>query len=261
MTDIRWLVFSIGRRPIKFFKFGCSTKLGIQISRILQVNKKIIISIQFIKDVNDYFGATPLRQLQLPPMDSPSPGRVSPLGSIDSWHRHLLYWGLDHGAFVGAGLASEYFVPLKMGPSAIEALRPLAPEIAAISRGSEFRVVAPDSGWMSTTNGQNVWMERALYFLLIQINGSASFGIDMGWDPSKLDALLRLLPKIEAALEPFNARPHWGKLFTMKPAKYLAKYSKFGDFKRIAKQLDPKRKFMNDFLRKNVFVWHFDINV
>ena len=76
----------------------------------------------------------------------------------------------------------------------------------------------------------------------------------MAWDPIKLDALFQLLPKIELALEPFNARPHWGKLFTMEPAKMLAKYSKYEDFRHLAEQFDPEGKFMNEYLRQNIFI-------
>ena len=33
-----------------------------------------------------------------------------------------------------------------------------------------------------------------------------------------------VLPAVEAALQPFGARPHWGKLFTMEPAAVAAQF-------------------------------------
>jgi len=63
----------------------------------------------------------------------------------------------------------------------------------------------------------------------------------------------KLLPKIEAKLAPFHAKPHWGKLFTMPPSNFRMLYPKFEDFRKLAMQYDPSGKFRNGFLEKNIF--------
>jgi xylitol oxidase len=47
---------------------------------------------------------------------------------------------------------------------------------------------------------------------------------------------------IEAALEPFAARPHWGKVFVASPAPL---YERREDFLRPAERLDPRGAFRN----------------
>jgi len=58
---------------------------------------------------------------------------------------------------------------------------------------------------------------------------------------------------IERELAPFNARPHWGKLFSIAPARLKSLYEKLPDFIQLAKRLDPHGKFRNDFLNTNIF--------
>ena len=71
--------------------------------------------------------------------------------------------------------------------------------------------------------------------------------IHFTWKPDWA-AVSQLLPLIEKELDPFMARPHWGKLFTM-PAEVLeSRYEKLDDFKKLVSTYDPKGKFTNDFL-------------
>ena len=67
---------------------------------------------------------------------------------------------------------------------------------------SEIRTVAADRLWMSPQYGQD------------------TVGIHFTWKREQ-DAVERLLADIEAALEPFGARPHWGKLFSAAPGAAL----------------------------------------
>jgi alditol oxidase len=61
------------------------------------------------------------------------------------------------------------------------------------------------------------------------------------------------LPLIEQQLEPFQARPHCGKLFTLPPARLQALYTKLPDFQQLIGHYDPTRKFRNEFLERNIF--------
>jgi xylitol oxidase len=62
-----------------------------------------------------------------------------------------------------------------------------------------------------------------------------------------------LLPQIENELAPFQARPHWGKLFTISPQTLKSRYEKMDDFKKFVSLYDPKGKFRNEFLTANIY--------
>ena len=57
----------------------------------------------------------------------------------------------------------------------------------------------------------------------------------------------RALAQVEAALEPFGARPHWGKLFLRSPAQL---YERRADFLALAERLDPRGAFRNAWLER-----------
>ena len=66
-----------------------------------------------------------------------------------------------------------------------------------------------------------------------------SLAIHFTWKP-EWDSVRKLLPIIEKELEPFEARPHWGKLFTMEPAQLRSRYARLADFKDLLKEYDPR---------------------
>ena len=62
-----------------------------------------------------------------------------------------------------------------------------------------------------------------------------------------------LLPDVEAALEPFEPRPHWGKLFATDAQVLRSRYERRRDFVALARRLDPGGKFRNAFVDQYVF--------
>ena len=67
------------------------------------------------------------------------------------------------------------------------------------------------------------------------------------------DAVKQLLPLIEEQLAPFQARPHWGKLFTLPPTQVRALYERLSDFQDLLHEYDPQGKFRNAFIDSYVF--------
>jgi xylitol oxidase len=134
----------------------------------------------------------------------------------------------------GKELQSEYFVPREHSYKAIKAVETLRDEITPHLLISEIRTIAADECWMSPC------YERA------------STTIHFTWQPD-WGAVSRLLPKIEEKLAPFQARPHWGKLFTIAPERLSLLYPKMPAFRKLVTQLDPQGKFMNKFLSTNIF--------
>jgi xylitol oxidase len=98
---------------------------------------------------------------------------------------------------------------------------------------SEIRTIAADELWMSPAYKRD---SVAIHFTWKQDWPSVS----------------RVLPVIEKELEPFQPRPHWGKLFTMEPAVLKSRYEQLPEFISLAKKFDPHGKFRNAFLEKNV---------
>jgi xylitol oxidase len=55
--------------------------------------------------------------------------------------------------------------------------------------------------------------------------------------------------RVEEALDPYDPRPHWGKVFTMPTAAIRRRYARLADFRELAQALDPTGKFTNAFVR------------
>lgn len=150
------------------------------------------------------------------------------------WHERLPHFRMDFTPSSGAELQSEYFVPLENAYKAIRAIEPLSSRIAPLLYISEFRTIAADDLWLSPCHGRSC---LAIHFT---------------WKPD-WSAVQQLLPAIEAALAPYGAVPHWGKLFTMPPEKFLPAYARLNDFRELAHHCDPSGKFRNSFLNRYVF--------
>jgi hypothetical protein len=64
----------------------------------------------------------------------------------------------------------------------------------------------------------------------------------LGFAPSNAD--------VEAALAPFDARPHWGKLFVADGAWIAPLYERLDDFRRLMERLDARGAFRNAWLER-----------
>ncbi|MCS7461349.1 FAD-binding protein [Paenibacillus doosanensis] len=163
------------------------------------------------------------------PADSCSPQ----LGVPGPSYERLPHFRMEFTPSAGEELQSEYFVPRERAYEALCALDRLRERIAPLLYVSEVRTVAKDSLWMSPCCGRD------------------SVGIHFTWKLNT-DSVLQLLPFIEEALAPFEARPHWAKLFTMPAARLEALYDKLPDFRELLLQFDPEGKFRNDYLNRYV---------
>ena len=134
----------------------------------------------------------------------------------------------------GEELQTEYFVDRKDGYRAVRAVEKLRDRITPHLFITELRTIASDDLPMSMHHGRE------------------SLAIHFTWKPEE-PVVRKILPEIEAALMPFAARPHWGKIFEM-PASYIqAQYPAMARFRQLAAEFDPKGKFRNDYLNRNIF--------
>lgn len=156
------------------------------------------------------------------------------LGMPGSWSDRLSHFRLGFVPSNGEELQSEYLVDRSAAVEALRALRALSGRIAPLVQVCEIRTVAADKLWLSSSYGRD------------------TVGFHFTWKPQQ-DAVEALLPELEACLAPFHARPHWGKLFTLEYRELAQLYPRLGDFRQLARTLDPQGKFVNPFLAGKVF--------
>jgi xylitol oxidase len=149
------------------------------------------------------------------------------------WAERLPHFRMGFTPSAGAEIQSEYLVPRAHAIAAIEALRPLAGMIAPLIQTSELRTVAADRLWMSPQHGTD------------------TVGIHFTWrrEPAPVRAALE---RIETALSPFGARPHWGKLFLAHAATIEPLYERHRDFVELVERYDPGGTFRNEWFERYV---------
>jgi xylitol oxidase len=156
------------------------------------------------------------------------------MGVPGPWYERLPHFRMGFTPSAGKELQSEYFVPRQHAVEAILAMERMRDQVSPSLLISEIRTIAADNLWMSPCYKQDC---VAIHFT---------------WKPD-WPAVSKLLPVIEKELAPFNARPHWGKLFTISPAELNRIYKKMPDFVELSKRYDPQGKFRNEYLNKNIF--------
>jgi xylitol oxidase len=146
----------------------------------------------------------------------------------------LPHFRIDAKPSAGNELQTEYFVARNDATAAIYALQQVSNQFAPHLMVGEIRTIAADNFWLSPCYRQDC---VAFHFTWKQ-----------DWN-----SVRGVLPTIEAQLAPFNACPHWGKLFTVPPQRVQALYAKMPQFKQLIAQHDPDGKFRNEFLDTNLF--------
>jgi alditol oxidase len=185
-----------------------------------------------ILDPEYFFGATPATQNLHPIKDISPVNCTEQMGVPGPWHERLPHFRMDYTPSNGEELQSEYLVPRHYAVEALRAINELGEQISPHLHISEIRTIAEDELWMSPCYGQGC------------------VGIHFTWKKDWA-SVSQLLPVIEEKLSPFEAKPHWGKLFHRCP---LELYQRVGDFKDLAQRYDPQGKFRNAFLDRHVFV-------
>jgi xylitol oxidase len=155
------------------------------------------------------------------------------LGRPGLWADRLPHFRMGYTPSSGEEIQSEYLFPRRHAMGAIEAVRALADRIRPILLVSEIRRVAADRLWMSMNYEED------------------SVGIHFTWKREP-DAVQEMVAQIEEALTPFEARPHWGKVFHADAAAIAPLYKRHSDFVRLVERLDPRGAFRNSWLKARV---------
>jgi len=155
-------------------------------------------------------------------------------GEIGPWCDRLPHFKVEAISDAGNEMQAEYMVDRKDAVAGIRALKEVTEAVQPYILAAEFRSVAPDDLWMSSA------YERET--ICLHYATAAGPGV-----PNEM------LPMVERALEPFNPRPHWGKLFLATADELAPRYPRMGEFRALANRLDPNGKFRNAFLDLHVF--------
>jgi xylitol oxidase len=177
----------------------------------------------------DGFGARPATVDRHPILGLDPVNCTPQLGRPGRWSDRLPHFRMGFTPSAGDELQTEYLVDRRHAAEAIEAVRALGPEVEPLLQVSELRTIAADRLWMSPQYDRD------------------TLAIHFTWKPVDVG---RALERLEDALGPFGARPHWGKLFAARSVG--ARYERLADFTRLTERLDPRGAFRNDWLEERV---------
>ena len=155
------------------------------------------------------------------------------LGQPGPWYDRLPHFRMGFTPSAGEELQSEFLLPRGQAVPAIEAVRALGDRIRPLLQVCEIRTIATDRLWMSPQYGRD------------------TIGLHFTWEP-RFEDVRPVLAEIEAALTPFAARPHWGKVFLAGADTIGPLYERLPDFIGLTERLDPRGAFRNAWLEQRV---------
>lgn len=182
----------------------------------------------------DFFGGKRATKNLHPIAELSAENCTEQMGVPGPWYDRLPHFRMGFTPSAGKELQSEYFVPRKNAVEAILAVEKLRDQVSPHLLITEIRAIAADDLWLSPCYKRD------------------SVTIHFTWKP-EWEAVRQVLPVIEKELAPSQARPHWGKLFTVPAPELQARYERVADFVQLCRQYDPQGKFRNDFLNTNIF--------
>ncbi len=171
-------------------------------------------------------GAVPARAHRHPVAGLPAVNCTPQLGLCGPWFERLPHFRAEFAPATGHEIQSEYLVAAADGARALEAVARIETDLAPVLQTVEVRSVAGDRCWLSPAFGRD---SVALHFTWLP-------------DPGAVDAAVN---RVEEAIGPMRARPHWGKVFGMDPATVADLYPRWDDFRGLLDEYDPEGKFRN----------------
>jgi xylitol oxidase len=196
--------------------------------------KRRVESGQTLTAAPEFYGAKLATKNVHPIADLSAENCTEQMGVAGPWYDRLPHFRMGFTPSSGKELQSEYFVARRNAVDAILAVERLRDHVSPHLMITELRTIDADQLWMSTAYGR------------------PSLAIHFTWKQD-WDSVSKVLPMIERELAPFDVRPHWGKLFTLAPAVLQGRYEKLAAFKALTAEYDPKGKFRNAFLARNLY--------
>ena len=124
----------------------------------------------------------------------------------------------------------EYYVPAEQGVEAIETVQDLVRTVHPDQKyPMEVRWVKQDDGFLSPFYKRDT--------TVISVSGAPGTNY---WP---------YLRDVDAALQPFNARAHWGKIHFLTRNRVKDLYPEYDTFVQVRRDFDPNGVFLNDHTR------------
>lgn len=172
----------------------------------------------------DWHGTRPADGPRHPVPGMPAESCTVQLGVPGPWHERLPHFRADAPpSSAGDELQSEWLLERSHAAAALRELRAAGDRIRPVLQISEVRTVAADDLWLSPSYGRD------------------SVAVHFTWVKNP-EAVLPVIKLVEDVLAPFDPRPHWGKLFTRRPAVP-------DRFRDLVRRYDPDGTFGNTFTR------------
>ncbi|MFI2432878.1 FAD-binding protein [Streptomyces sp. NPDC018693] len=178
----------------------------------------------------DFPWAAPATEKLHPVPGMPAENCTEQFGVPGPWHERLPHFRAEFTPSSGAELQSEYLMERSTAVEVLYAIDRIRETVAPVLQTCEVRTVAADEQWLSPAYGRD---SVAVHFTWVE----------------DVRAVLPVVREVEAALAPFAARPHWGKVFDIPSAVVRGLYARSRDFATVARELDPTGKFTNAFVR------------
>jgi xylitol oxidase len=182
----------------------------------------------------EFHGAKPATKNMHPLEDLSAENCTEQMGVAGPWYERMPHFKMGFTPSSGKELQSEYFIPFENAYEGMMAIEKLNDKVSPHLFISEIRAIAADDLWMSPFDKKTC---VAFHFTWKQ----------------EWDEVQKLLPRVEDALASFSPRPHWGKLFTLKPDILQSRIERLNDFKSLLEKHDPSGKFRNEFIDVNLF--------
>ncbi len=172
-------------------------------------------------------GARPADGPRHPVPGMPAEFCTQQLGVPGRWHERLAHFRAEFPpSSSGDELQSEFFVARERGVEAVQAVASLARLLDPVVQIAEVRSIAADGHWLCPTGGRD---SVALHFT---------------WVPDAA-AVTPVVGELERVLAPYDARPHWGKVFTVGADRLRPLYPRWDDHVDLVRRYDPTRTFRN----------------
>jgi FAD/FMN-containing dehydrogenase len=125
----------------------------------------------------------------------------------------------------------EYAIPRAHGPEALRRVLDMIDTRGfAVPFPIEYRVVAGDDAYLSTA------YERDTVYIAVHMYRG------MVWEP--------YFRAVEAIMDDYEGRPHWGKRHFQKAATLAPRYPEWDRFQSVRARLDPGAVFQNEYAQR-----------
>ncbi|MEW2156358.1 FAD-binding protein [Streptomyces sp. NPDC007189] len=178
----------------------------------------------------DFPWAAPAEVPLHPVPGMPAGNCTEQFGVPGPWHERLPHFRAEFTPSSGEEIQSEYLLPRSAALDALYAIDGIRSTVAGVLQTCEVRTVAADAQWLSPAHDRD---SVALHFTWVRDEA----------------AVLPVVRRLEEVLEPFDPRPHWGKVFQIPSAVLRGRYARFDDFASLVRQVDPSGTFANAFVR------------